>query len=297
MKKVNKVILADISLLLVAVFWGGGFVAVKDAVNSISPFYMIALRFAAASVILMLIFFKKLKAITKADIKAGFIVGVFLFLAFAAQTTGAQYTTAGKQAFLTGINVIIVPLITWLISRVKPDIYTFIAAVLALLGIGLLTLKDGFVMNAGDMLTILCAFFFALHIACLGHYAKKVDSITLAVTQMAAASIMAFIGALIFEPFPKEIPKNAYASMIYIVIFSTMLAFLIQTAAQKHTTSDHAAIILSFESVFGSILAVLFLGDIFTINMIIGCALIFCAIIIAETKLKFLCKNKMTVGG
>ncbi|ERI92467.1 putative membrane protein [Clostridiales bacterium oral taxon 876 str. F0540] len=289
--KGRKTLAADSALLLVAVFWGGGFVAVKDAVTSITPFYMIGIRFLLSSLILGIIFFKKVKNLTKKDIKIGTIVGVFLFLAFAAQTAGAQYTTAGKQAFLTGTNVVIVPFLAWLIYKHKPDIYSAAASILVLIGIGLLTLKEGFAINFGDALTLACALFFAIHITCLGYFAKKTDTIILTVTQMAAASLMAFICAFIFEPPLKNIPKEAAGSMVYIVIFSTMLAFFIQTTAQKYTTESHAAIILCLESVFGSILAVIFLGDVFTKNMIIGCILIFSGILISETKLQFLKKN------
>jgi drug/metabolite transporter (DMT)-like permease len=287
----RKTILADLSLLLVALFWGGGFVAVKDAINSITPLYMIAVRFSASSLVLAIIFWKRLKLIKKQDIKIGALVGVFLFLAFAAQTSGAQYTTAGKQAFLTGVSVVMVPFLAALLYKNKLDIYSIASSMLCLIGIGFLTIKDGMAINLGDVLTLACAVFFAVHITLLGHYAKKVDTVILSITQMVFASIMAFIAAVIFEPYHGGIPANAYTSMIYIVVFSTMLAFLIQTASQKYTTSDHAAIILSLESVFGSILAVIFLKDVFTLSMITGCGLIFAGIITAETKLEFMKKK------
>jgi drug/metabolite transporter (DMT)-like permease len=297
MKEKKKTIIADLSLLLVAFFWGGGFVAVKDAIESITPFYMIAVRFAVSSVILSVIFWKRLIKITKSDLKIGIVVGIFLFLAFATQTVGAQFTTAGKQAFLTGVNVIIVPFLSWGLYKNAPDIYSIIASGLALAGIGLLTLKGGHGVNLGDILTLACAFFFAVHIIYLGYYAKKVDTIILSITQMGVASIIAFICAIIFEKYPKDLPRDAYSSMFYIIVVSTMLAFLLQTAAQKYTTATHASIILCLEAVFGSILAVIFLGDLFTMNMIMGCVLIFMGIITGETKLIFLKLNENTSEG
>ncbi|NLY60778.1 MAG: DMT family transporter [Clostridiales bacterium] len=285
-------ILADLSLLLVALFWGGGFVAVKEAINSITPFYMIAIRFGIANLILLAIFWKRFKNINWQDIKISIIVGIFLFLAFSAQTTGAQYTTAGKQAFLTAVNVVIVPFLTWILYKNELDAYSIIASVFCLIGVGFLTLKDGLSINIGDFLTLVCAFLFAVHIALLGEYAKKVDTIVLSIIQMATASVLALVCALFTEPVPESLPANAYFSMVYMIIFSTMLAFMIQTIAQKYTTANHASLILCLEAVFGSVLAAIFLGDVFTPSMIIGCGLIFIGIIIAETKLKFLQSNK-----
>ncbi|MFY9177312.1 MAG: DMT family transporter [Caldicoprobacterales bacterium] len=288
----KKMILADLSLLLVALFWGGGFVAVKEAINSITPFYMIAIRFGIANLILLAIFWKRFKNIDWQDIKISIIVGIFLFLAFSAQTTGAQYTTAGKQAFLTAVNVVIVPFLTWILYKNELDAYSIIASVFCLIGVGFLTLKDGLSINIGDFLTLVCAFLFAVHIALLGEYAKKVDTIVLSIIQMATASVLALVCALFTEPVPESLPANAYFSMVYMIIFSTMLAFMIQTIAQKYTTANHASLILCLEAVFGSVLAAIFLGDVFTPSMIIGCGLIFIGIIIAETKLKFLQSNK-----
>lgn len=286
--KNKKIIAADLSLLLVAFFWGGGFVAVKDAISSITPFYMLAIRFGVSGILISIFCWRKLKNTKKEDIKTGIFIGVFLFLAFSAQTIGAQYTTAGKQAFLTGVNVVIVPFLGWILYRDRLDIYSIIASILCLVGIGFLTLKNGSSINIGDILTLICAVLFAAHITLVGHYAKKTDTIVLTITQMLTTSVLALLCALIFEPFPKEVPSNAYSSMVYIIVFSTMLGFSVQTIAQKYTTASHASLILCLESVFGSILAVIFLGDVFTPSMILGCIFILIGIIMAETKLEFL---------
>ena len=134
---------------------------------------MIAIRFGIASLILLAIFWKRFKNINWQDIKISIIVGIFLFLAFSAQTTGAQYTTAGKQAFLTAVNVVIVPFLTWILYKNELDAYSIIASVFCLIGVGFLTLKDGLSINIGDFLTLVCAFLFAVHIALLGEYAKR----------------------------------------------------------------------------------------------------------------------------
>ncbi len=291
----KKSILADMSLLLVALVWGGGFIAVKGALDSISPFYIMAMRFSISTIIMLLFFRKKIKHITKNQLAVGTLVGLLLFLGFAAQTIGMKYTTAGKNAFLTGTNVVIVPFLYWAISKKKPDSYSLASAFLCFVGIGMLTLDGGIGINLGDGLTLICAVFFAAHIVSVGFFTEKVGAITLVIIQLGSAAIFSLIAALIFEPMPTHLNSDTIFAIGYLSIFSTMLAFMVQNVAQKYTTSTHAAIILCLESVFGSILSVLMLNEIFTSKMIIGCLTIFIAIITTETKWDFLKKKKISV--
>jgi drug/metabolite transporter (DMT)-like permease len=289
--KFKKEIIADISLMFAAAMWGGGFVAVKDALDNVKPFYMIGIRFIFAGLILGIIFIKRMKNINKKDLISGFIVGIFLFLGFAAQTVGLQYTTAGKQAFLTGVYVVMVPFFMWILYKKVPDRYSIAAAVLTLLGIACLTLQGSLNMNKGDLLTLLCAVFFSFHILSVGYFGNKCDVVALSVIQFLVAAILSFLCAVFIEPVPNVLKNGAYFPLFYLIIFSTLVAFFIQNVAQKYTIPSHAALILSLESFFGSIFSVIFLGDKFTIRMIAGCILIFIAIITSETKLDFLKKK------
>jgi len=292
----KKSILADISLLLVAIVWGGGFIAVKGALDNITPFYIMAMRFGISVLIMLLVLRKKIKHFTKNDLKVGTFVGLLLFLGFAAQTVGMKYTTAGKNAFLTGTNVVIVPFLYWAISKKKPDGYSLISALLCFFGIGMLTLDGGLYLGLGDSLTLLCAVFFAAHIVAVGFFAPKVDVISLVIIQLGSAAVFSIIAALIYEPIPQVLNSNTIFAIGYLGIFSTMLAFLVQNVAQKYTTPTHAAIILCLESVFGSILSVIMLNEIFTLKMVLGCLIIFIAIITTETKLNFLKRKKISVA-
>jgi len=288
----KKSLYADIALLIVAFVWGAGFVASKEALYVAKPFYVLAIRFSLSFILMALVFFKHLKNLSRDDLKAGTIIGFFLFLAFAAQTVGLQYTQASKQAFLTGTNVVIVPFLYWAISKKAPDKYSVASAVLCLIGIALLTLQDdGFYINTGDALTLVCALFFAAHIVSVGHYTKKKDPIALTILQFGVASILSIIVAIFREPFPSAITLRGGFALIYLGVFSTLIAFLLQNLAQKHTSSSHAAIILCTEAVFGSVLSVLLLGEKFTLSMVIGSIIVFSAIIISETKLNFLKKK------
>ncbi|MFT5873643.1 MAG: drug/metabolite transporter (DMT)-like permease [Clostridium sp.] len=290
----KKSILADLSLLLVALFWGGGFIAVKGALDSLTPFYITAMRFSISAIIMSLIFRKKVRHITKHELKAGAVVGLLLFLGFTAQTVGMKYTTAGKNAFLTGTNVVIVPFFYWVISKKRPDTFSLISAFMCFIGIGMLTLDGGIRIGLGDGLTLLCAVFFAAHIVSVGFFIKKVDAILLVIIQLSVAAVFSIIAALIFEPIPQPLNTNTMFAIGYLAIFSTMVAFFIQNIAQKYTTPTHAAIILCLESVIGSILSVIMLNEIFTFKMILGCLTIFIAIITTETKWSFLKRKKIS---
>ena len=278
------------SLLLTAILWGGGFVGVKDALATIEPLHLTAIRFSLAGIILSIIFFKRLKKVKRKELYAGLIVGLLLFAGFATQTIGMKYTTPGKNAFLTGLNVVMVPFFYWALKKKFPGWQTIVAAVLSFLGIGLLTLQNGsIVMNFGDLMTIICAVFFAIHITAIGHFSKGMDTIVLAILQMFVAAVLSTICAILFEtnmPLSNINRGNIY-SVGYLVIFSTMIAFLIQNVAQRYTVSTHAAIILCMESVFGSIFSVIFLKEIFSPSMIIGCTVILFAIILSEVKIDF----------
>ncbi len=151
----NKSLLADLALLLVAIIWGGGFIAVKDSVNLIPPFYQMTIRFFLSTVIMAIIFNKNFKKATRADFKMGTIIGIFLFLGFALQTVGIVYITASKSAFLTATYVVLVPFLNWAIFKLKPDKFSVIGAILCLIGISCLTLQGGLNFNGGDILTIL----------------------------------------------------------------------------------------------------------------------------------------------
>ncbi len=291
--KINKSLIADSALLLVAIVWGSGFVVMKNALADLTPYYIMAIRFTIAALILIVLYHKKLKQIQRRDLISGGIVGFFLFTAFAAQSVGLQYTTASKQAFLTGINVVMVPFLYWMVNRKRPDNYEFSATFIAVLGVGLLTLNGGaLVLGYGDVLTLLCAVLFAAHITATGYFAAERDPYVLATLQIVVAAVLSVIFALSFETAPETLTPNALFGTVYLGLFSTCMAFLFQTVAQKYTTSTHAALILCTEALFGTLLSVWFLKEVLSGKMIVGCVMIFLAIVTAETKWKFLIPNR-----
>ncbi len=281
-KGFKKSLLADLSLLVVAFVWGGGFVAVKDALNTLSPMLLMAFRFTIASAIIYVFFRKKIGAITKGDLKGGSIVGLMLFTAFALQTIGLQYTTASKQGFLTAIYVVFVPLLYWLFYRKAPAKKVFIASFLAIVGIGLISLDSGFSMNLGDGLTLGCAVFFALHILSIEFFSKDMNGFKLAFLQMAVAAVLCIVMALLTEPVRLTLNQREWTAVLYLAVFSTFACFTIQTVAQRYTSSAHASLIMSLESVFAALLGVLLLGEVMTVKIVIGSVLVFAAILLIE---------------
>ncbi|WP_347561169.1 DMT family transporter [Senegalia massiliensis] len=292
----KKSLYADMALVLVAIIWGSGFVVTKNGLDNMTPLFMNAMRFIIASILMSVVFFKKLKTVNKSDIIAGAIIGSFLFSAFAAQTVGLQFTTASKQAFLTATNVVMVPFLFWFISKRKPHNLEILATFITLVGIGFLTLEGGVALNSGDLLTLLCALLFAAHITSIGHFAKKHDPIVLTILQFIFAAIFSIILAIPFEPINLDISGQGWFTVLYLGGVSTLIAFLIQNIAQKYTTSTHTAIILSLEAVFGTLFSILLLGELFTIKMVIGSAIIFVGIITAETKWEFLRKKSQKIN-
>lgn len=284
----KKVLLADLALLLVAIIWGSGFVVTKNALDFITPFYLTFYRFIIATILLGIFSYKNLLKASKKDIKSGIIIGIFLFGGFAFQTVGLQYTEAGRQAFLTTTYVVMVPFIYWAISKRKPNKIEVVAAFLCLIGVGVLSLEKNLGLGYGEILTLICAVMFALHVSSTGYFAAKSDPYVISVIQLGTTALLSLFCALIFEGRTMTIESSAIIPILYLAVFSSMLAFLIQTIAQRHTSSTHTAIILSSEALFGSILGVLILKEPVTIKFVIGSLIILISIIISETKLNFL---------
>lgn len=286
MEKAKKQeLLASLALVVTAVIWGGGFVATKNGLGHITPFYLMAARFLIAFFLLSALFYKKVKTITKEDLKGGLTIGIFLFTAFTTQTIGLKYTTPAKQAFLTGTYVVMVPFLYWILYKKRPDIFSYLGAFLCFVGIATLTYSGSVLnLNLGDTLTLVCALLYAGHIVATGYFAENLDPIVLSIIQFGLSGVLSLICALIFEPSPQALNSSAVFSILYLGLFSTCIAFIFQTVGQKYTTSTKAAIILSTEAVFGTLFSVLLIHEKFTLNMFIGCALIFISIIGVETK-------------
>jgi drug/metabolite transporter (DMT)-like permease len=279
---------ASAGLLLAATIWGYSFVTVKDSLDYIGPMYMIAYRYTIAALAMSLIFLKKWKLLNKDYLLQGIFTGSFLFLAYVTQTIGCDYTTAGKNAFLTTVYVIFIPFITWILSRKRPRFYVFIAAFMSITGIGFLALgsEDAGGLNVGDILTIICGIFFALHIIFTEKFNHRGgDPLFLTLLQFVFTAIFGWITAPVFDgafPVSTAFTGKVVGSMMYLGLLSTMVGFSLQNLGLKYVQSSIASLFLSFESVFGILFSTLILHEVFTLKMLLGCTLIFLAVILAE---------------
>lgn len=225
--------LAELGLLIVTIIWGSGFVVVKSATGSLEPAAIVALRFAIATILMCIVFFPRLKRIDKSCIKAGALAGFLYFLAFYLQTLGAKYTTAGKNAFLTAIYVVLVPFLYWIIQKQRPDLYNVSAAFLCIIGIGLLSLNADFSINQGDAFSLLGGVGFTAQIVATAILTQKQDPILLSVTQFGFATIFAAVTSLLTEPIPTHLAPDTLTYILYLGVFSTMIALLLQTVLPK----------------------------------------------------------------
>ena len=281
-------ILASGGLILTAAIWGFAFVVVKDSVDTIPPVYMVSIRYTIAAVLLGFVLIPQFKKLNRYYWIHGALTGLMLALGYITQTIGCKYTTAGKNAFLTTIYVILIPLISWPLNKKRPHFVVFLSAVMALVGIGLLALRnEGGVLgfNVGDILTLICGLFYALHIIFTAKFSQDKNPVILTWIQFIVAAVFSWsVSPLIDGSFSVALLKSSRVifSMLYLGIFSSLVAFLLQNICLKYMESSLASLFLSLESVFGVIFSTIFLRERMTLVMIIGCVLIFAAITIAD---------------
>lgn len=285
-KYLFKTFKADLTLFFVALIWGLGFVVTRQAIGLISPLQLAFYRFLIAGIISIGVFYKRFKKINTHYIKMGFVLGFLLAGGFVFQTVGLAYTSISSNAFLTSANVVFVPFLVWLIFRHPPKLLSFFAALVLILGISLMTLdfRHPFTFNLGDILTLICAVFFALYVVFVGKYVQEAshDALLLHLLELIFAAFLLFLTALVFEGAIRPIPQKAFGSIAYLSVLSTFVCFMLQMIAQKQTAPTRASILISFESVFGTIGSALFLNEVVSTQVYIGCAVVFSAVIIAE---------------
>lgn len=274
--------IADGILMLTALIWGTGFVVMKNTLSSVPPAAIIAIRYTIAAALTAVLFSKSLRGLTRADVARGALVGLLLALAYIVQTIGLNYTTAGKNAFLTTVYVLLVPFGGWLLFRQRLSRNNLLAAGLMLAGIGCLSLDgESGGLNIGDLLTILCGVFYAAHIMAVERCQKKTNTCALIVLQFAFAASFAAGYHLLFERgMPIHFSAGTVGSLLYLSVFSTTVAMSLQNIGQSMAPASHASILLSLESVFGALASCIFLGEAVTARMLLGFAVIFAALVI-----------------
>ena len=289
MEKNKKVeVVASIILAVVALVWGTTYAVIKDTLSVVQPFSLMMFRFSFSALILSLMYLKKIKTIKGVDLKRGIIIGIFMFLAFYFLIVSIRFTTASKFSFIVGAYVLIVPFLSWVINKTKLDRYAIVGAILATIGLAFLTMERGAVFNLWDLVAGCCSFFFAAHMIAIEKYSGDSDPILLTIIQFITTAVLFIILTGIKEGYDFTVLPEIKWTLGYLVIISTIIPFAIQNIVQRYISSTSTALILTLQSAFGSIFAVYYLDERMTKQMIIGCLLIFIAIVFQETKLKFL---------
>ena len=290
----KKNIIGKALLLVTTIIWGSSFIILKDTISNFGgghfTFFVLASRFFIASAVFFIVFFKKMIKINIVTVKKGIVLGLILFGAYAVQTVGLNYTTPSKNAFLTSSYCIIVPFLSWLILKQKPQSKHFVSAILCLTGIAFVALfgkkESGSNEFLGDMLTLGCGLFYALQIIYNDKYVGSEDPVQLIVVELFTVSILC-IGISAVVEFPKfsqefKITGEVVWKVLYLALFATGFAQLAQIIGQKFCAPTTSSLILTLESVFGVLFEIL-LGDArLTILIGVGFLLIFIANVLIE---------------
>ena len=298
------VALFKVLLLLATTMWGLSFFIMKNALDVIPPSWLIGIRFFLCGIILAIIFHKRMRACFNRDhLFHGTLIGCLLFIAYWFQTVGLDGITPGKNAFLTATYCVIVPFVWWVIARRKPTLFNILAAFGCIIGIGLVSLSadaftaGGALMGRGDAFTLICAFFFALHIVYVAKVNPGRDIYVLTAYQFLVSGLLGMIVGACTETLPAAlaITPQLIGEMAYLTIFASLLALLIQNVSLQYVPPAQVSLILCLESVFGVLFSVMFYGETLTIRVLMGFAIIFAALVVSETGA--LLKAKLTPSG
>ena len=309
MRKSASVLVSDGLLLLTAAIWGFAFVAQRVGMESLGPFAFNAVRYALGALVLLPLIWKRRKLETArvlaaaatprgtTGIKAAppslfrrlapsILAGSFMFIAASLQQVGIVSTTAGNAAFVTSLYVVIVPLIGSFFGR-KTGPKDYLAALIAVAGLYIITVGGSFRMEGGDILVLAGSLFWAIHILVIGRFASRVDPVELSAGQFAVCGLCSLITALIFEPRLLAGLGEAAIPILYGGVFSCGVAFTLQIVAQRNSPPAHASILLAMEGLFGAIGGVILLGEPATLRLFSGGALMLGAAVLSQVKVNW----------
>lgn len=276
----------DGTLLLVVMLWGSTFFVVHDATKLWSPVAFVALRFWLAAGVMLPWVLRSLNDWTRADWQAGLILGLLLTAGYITQTIGISRTTASRSGFITGLNVVLVPLIGALLWRLRVRKQVWLGVALAVAGLLVLALdtsaEQGSSSLLGDGLVFICAVMFAGHILAVGHWSKGRSLIALNFVQLTTVAVLATISSLMFEPLPALPPMEVWWAAAYLGVVCTTLLLAIQIIAQRYASPTHTAMIFVLEPVFAALFAALFGGEQLSMMLIWGGLLMMSGIVLAE---------------
>lgn len=274
--------LGFLALLGSTLIWGSSFVVTKELEDALSPCWLTAARMALAAAALALFFGRRLWGMPRRAVLRGTLLGMLYSGGIALQNYGLFLTTPGKSAFLTAAYCVMVPFLAWAVTKKRPEVHNLLAGVVCMTGIGLVSLDSDFRIQPGDLVTLLCAAFFAVHLVLSGVLVRDTDVIALNLVQFAAgAAFMTALG-LALEPLPALNGGSGALALGYLGVVCTALPLLGMTYSLRFLSPAAVSILLCFEAVFAALFSVLFYHETFTARALAGFALIFAAAVVSE---------------
>lgn len=276
--------LGECLLVTVTLFWGATFPIVKDAVAEVPVLCFLWVRFALSALLLALLAGPRLFALDRKGVRRGIFLGALLFASYAFQTFGLERTTSANAGFLTGLNVVWVPLLAGPLLGKRPAMGAKIGVAMALVGLLLLTWHTPWQLNPGDLLVVICSLFVAFHILGLDALTAGYDGRALACVQITTMAVLGLAGSLLFEPisWPRQWSGSLVSALIITAVFATAYAFWVMTTFQRLTTPTRAALIYTLEPVFAALFSVWLAGDRLSLLAWSGGALIVFGMVVAE---------------
>lgn len=285
----SQALRADLLMLLTAMIWGSAFVAQRLGMDAIGPFLYTGLRFTLACLVLLPLVYwlgrregeHKPAPVNRGLLLGGLAMGLALSLGINLQQVGLLFTSVTNSGFITGLYVIVVPLLGLLIGQ-RTGMGTWLGALLAVVGMFLLSVGEGFQVASGDWLQLAGAFVWGVHVLLVSFFASRHDPLRLALLQFMTCAVLSLVLAVIFEEIQLDAIVAAGPAILYGGLFGVAVGFTLQVVAQKHAIASHAAIILSLEAVFAAIAGALLLGEALELKGYFGCALMFAGMLLAQ---------------
>lgn len=274
-----------VAMIAVTVLWGWSFVAIHESVTTLSASAFNTWRFLVGAAVMLALLARRIQHIKLADLRHGAVAGVALFLAYTLQTSGLVFTTASNSSFITGLAVVFTPLFAKVFLNAPPTRQQVFGAMLATIGLGLLTIHD-LSVHSGDVLVLGCAVFFALHIIILSRISKNGDVEVLAFIQVLVVALLSLLWSTATGEMSLPRTSQAMTTILILGIGGTAIACFVQTKAQVLTAPTRIALILVLEPVFGGMFGYFLGGDRLTTANLFGAVLIVVAMLVTEFKLK-----------
>ena len=277
-------------LVLTAMIWGIAFVAQSVGSEHVGPFTFLASRSFIAGIALLPVIAIRRKTAPDAAASSrspknlwmgGIACGIALAAASAFQQSGIAYTTAGKAGFITALYIVIVPILSIFLKKRAP-LSVWLGVLIAALGMYLLCINESFSLSRGDLLVLICSCLYAVHILVIDHFSPRTDGVQMSCSQFFTCGTVAAIAMLIFEHPTKEAILGAWLPILYAGLFSSAIGYTLQIVAQKNVPPTLASLVMSLESVFSVLAGWLILHQSLSLKELIGCGLVFCAIILAQ---------------